>query len=113
MSEEILHVSHLKPYSDEDNDETGEEVDDVEDTRPPWEAICGPVTSDPLEVSAAPPSVTCQVKKRPRGRPRKTVHVVKGAVPRKARVATRATVETKNPRGRPKDFTKRLKPQVN
>ena len=49
-SEEIIHVSHLKPYNDEDSDETGEEVGDAEVTQPPREETSVPVTSDPPEV---------------------------------------------------------------
>ena len=112
-SEEILHVSHVKPYNDEDSDETGKEVDDAEVTQLPREETSVPVTSDPPEVGGAPPSDARRVEKHPWGRPRKAAHVVKRAVPRKARATTRSTVETRNPRGRPKGSTKRSEPKVN
>ena len=96
-SEEILHVSHLKPYNDEDSDKMDEEVDDAKDTRPPREETSVPVTSEPPEVGGVPPSDARQVEKCPRRRPQKTIRVVKRAVPRKACATTRATVETKNP----------------
>ena len=69
--------------------------------------------SDTPEVGGAPPSDARQNEKRPRGRPRKTVRVVKRAILRKARARTRATAETKNPRGRLKGSTKRLEPKDN
>ena len=57
-SEEILRVSHLKPY----NDEMGEEVDDAEVTQQPREETSVPVTSDPPEVGGAPPSAAERCK---------------------------------------------------
>ena len=108
-SEEILHVSHLKPYYDESCNESGEEVDDVENTQPPREETSVPVTSDPPEVGGAPPSDARPVEKRSRGRPRKTVRVMKRAVPCKVRVTTIVTVESKKPRGIPKGSTKAIR----
>ena len=112
-SEETLHVSHLKPYYDESSNESGEEVDDVENTRPLREETSVAVTSDPPEVGGAPPSDARPVEKHSRGRPRKTVRIVKRAVPRKACVTTIVTVESKKPRGRRKGSTTRSEPKVN
>ena len=106
-SEEILHVSHLKPYNDENSDESNAEVDDVENAQPPREEASVPVASDPPGVGEAPLSDARPVGKRPRGRPRKTVRVVKRAVPRKACATTVATVASRKTRGRPKGSTKR------
>ena len=112
-SEETLHVSHLKPYNDEGSDGSGEEADDGEDAQPPREETSVPVMNNPPEVGVAPPSDARQTEKRPRGRPQKTVRVVKRTIPRKAHATTGATVETKKTRGRPKGSTKRVEPKVN
>ena len=112
-SEETLHVSHLKPYNDEGSDGSGEEADNGWDAQPPREETSVPVMNDPPEVGGEPPSDARQTEKRPRGRSRKTLRVVKRAIPRKAHATTRATDETKKPRGRPKGSTKRVEPKVN
>ena len=112
-SEEILHVSHLKPYNDEGSDESGKEVDDVENTQSSREETGVPVTCDPPEGAGAQPSDARPVEKHPRGRPRKTVRVVNRTVPRKACATTVATLVSRKPRGRPKGSKKRSKPKVN
>ena len=86
---------------------------DGEDTQPPREETSVPVMNDPPEVGGAPPSDARQTEKRPRGRPRKTVRVVKRAISRKAHATTGTTVETKKTRGRPKGSAKRVEPKVN
>ena len=72
QNEEVLYVSHLKPFSrTESVDDTGVDVD--EEPQSPRDRMSDPVMSDPPEVSGAPPTVADASVKRPRGRPRKIV----------------------------------------
>ena len=56
QNEEVLHVSHLKPFSrTESDDDTGVDVD--EERQSPRDEVSDPVMSDSPEVSGAPPTI--------------------------------------------------------
>ena len=110
--EEVLHVSHLKPLDDatESSDVSVAEEDDIEEPQLPWEATSNLVMRDPPEVGGAPPNTTQSVEKRPPGRPRQTVCVVIRARPKEAREASKQSLGTGKPRGRPKGSKNRVEP---